>query len=105
MDKAELGNFIRQRITALRLQKDVSEYAMSLDLGRNRSYIQNIVRGQSLPSMDAFFDICDYFSITPQAFFDEGQADPAAFGDIRRILSTLNADQLAKVRSFLTLLE
>lgn len=105
MEREEFHTFIRDRITALRLSKGVSEYEMSLALGRNRSYIQNIVRGQSLPSMDAFLDICDYCGITPQAFFDDGQADPAAFAEIRRILATLNAEQLSKVHSFLSLLE
>ena len=32
--------FIANRITELRLKKNVSEYQMSLDLGRNKSYIQ-----------------------------------------------------------------
>ena len=31
--------FVRNRITELRLKKDVSEYQMSLDLGKNKSYI------------------------------------------------------------------
>lgn len=34
--------FVRNRITELRLKKDVSEYQMSLDLGKNKSYIQGI---------------------------------------------------------------
>ena len=44
-------DFIRQRITELRLKKGVSEYKMSLDLGHSRSYIQHIVCGRSLPSI------------------------------------------------------
>ena len=36
MDK----NFIGERISELRLKKNVSEYQMSLDLGKNKSYIQ-----------------------------------------------------------------
>ena len=35
MDK----NFIGERISELRLKKNVSEYQMSLDLGKNKSYI------------------------------------------------------------------
>jgi len=31
--------FIRDRITQLRIQKGVSEYKMSYDLGHSRSYI------------------------------------------------------------------
>ena len=44
--------FIRNRITELRLKKGASEYQMSLALGQNRSYIQGISSGRSLPSMD-----------------------------------------------------
>lgn len=38
MDK----NFIGERISELRLKKNVSEYQMSLDLGKNKSYIQSL---------------------------------------------------------------
>ena len=43
--------FIRNRITELRLKKGVSEYQMSMELGQNRSYIQAISSGRSMPSM------------------------------------------------------
>ena len=57
--------FIRNRITELRLKRNVSEYQMSLDLGQNRSYIQAISSGRALPSMGHFLKICDYFEISP----------------------------------------
>lgn len=63
--------FIAERITELRQRANVSEYQMSLDLGRNKSYIQAISSGRALPSMAQFYDICHYFNITPQQFFDE----------------------------------
>lgn len=72
MDK----EFIRNRITELRLRKNVSEYQMSLDLGQNRSYIQAISSGRSLPSMAQFLNICDYFEITPLQFFDSEIENP-----------------------------
>lgn len=65
------ANFIRERITKLRLQKGVSEHRMSLDLGHARSYVHGIVSGRTLPSMAEFLAICDYFEITPQTFFNE----------------------------------
>ena len=40
--------FIRNRITELRLKKGVSEYQMSMELGQNRSYIQAISSGRSM---------------------------------------------------------
>lgn len=64
-------NFIRKRITQLRLQKNVSEYKMSFDLGHSRSYIQSISSGRALPSMPEFLYICDYFGVTPAEFFSE----------------------------------
>ena len=32
------ADFIRKRLTQLRMQKGVSEYQMSLDMGHSRSY-------------------------------------------------------------------
>ena len=68
--------FVRDRITQLRIAKGVSEDQMSYDLGHSRGYINNISSGKSMPSMAEFFAICDYFGITPQAFFDVGHDDP-----------------------------
>ena len=64
------AEFVRERITQLRLQKGVSEYKMSYDLGHSRGYINNISSGKTLPSMTEFFAICDYFEITPIDFFN-----------------------------------
>ena len=58
------AEFVRERITQLRVRKDVSEYKMSYDLGHSRGYINNISSGKTLPSMTEFFAICDYFDIT-----------------------------------------
>ncbi len=69
-------DFVRERITQLRLRKGVSEYQMSYDLGHSRGYIYNISSGKALPPMKEFFAICDYFSISPQEFFDENAEQP-----------------------------
>lgn len=70
-------DFVKERITQLRLAKGVSEYQMSYDLGHSRGYINNISSGKSMPSLVEFFSICDYFGITPQAFFDVEHEEPA----------------------------
>lgn len=69
-------NFIRERITQLRIKKNVSEYKMSLDLGHSKSYIQSIVSGRAMPSMSEFLYICDYLGITPKDFFDTEVENP-----------------------------
>lgn len=63
--------YIRNRITELRLQKDVSEYHMSFALGQNKNYIQSISSGKAMPSMKQFLNICEYFDMTPMQFFDD----------------------------------
>jgi len=68
--------FVKERITQLRLKKGVSEYQMSYDLGHSRGYIYNISSGKSLPPMKEFFAICDYLEITPQQFFDNSEQNP-----------------------------
>ena len=70
------AEFVRERITQLRVRKDVSEYKMSYDLGHSRGYINNISSGKTLPSMTEFFAICDYFYITPEEFFHAADVNP-----------------------------
>jgi DNA-binding XRE family transcriptional regulator len=84
-----MEEYMRNRITQLRIAKGVSEYQMSYDLGHSRGYINNISSGKSLPSVPEFFSICEYFGITPQAFFDARHDAPAlaekAIEEIRRM--------------------
>lgn len=64
--------FVQERITELRLARDVSEYRLSKDLGYSKGYIQSISSGKTFPSIAALYEICDYFKITPKEFFDDG---------------------------------
>ena len=69
-------DFVRNRISQLRISKGVSEYKMSYALGHSRGYIYNISSGKALPPMSEFFAICNYFGITPREFFDEENSNP-----------------------------
>lgn len=51
------ANFVRERISELRMRKGVSEYQMSYDLGHSRGYVNNITSGKTLPSMSEFCDL------------------------------------------------
>ena len=88
--------FIRDRITQLRLQKGVSEYKMSYDLGHSRSYI---TAGKSLPPMAEFLQICDYFEITPSQFFNDTSENPALLQTAIEELKKLNDDDLMLIIS------
>lgn len=93
--------FIADRITQLRVQKNVSEYQMSLDLGKNRSYIQNISSGRSLPSMSQFLEICNYFHITPQQFFDDGINNIPLYQKASDLLKQLDDEDMIAIISIL----
>ena len=56
----QYDDFIRQRITELRIEKDVSEHRMSLDLDKSGSYIRGITSGAALPSLKELFNIISY---------------------------------------------
>lgn len=95
----EIGkNFIKERITELRLKADVSEYQMSLELGQSRGYVQSISSGKAMPSMSGFFNICDYFGITPVEFFDTDIKEPNLLNDVMNTLKSLNEDDLLLIK-------
>ena len=86
-----------KRLAELRIQADVSARDMSLSIGQSESYISNIENGHNLPSMSAFFYICEYLKITPQDFFDLGIHAPAHLSEVTEKLKRLTPDQLALV--------
>ena len=89
-----MEQFVRNRITQLRLAKGVSEYQMSYDLGHSRGYVYNISSGKSLPSMSEFFSICDYFGVTPSEFFDVEQDNPVLISKAVEELKSLNQSDM-----------
>lgn len=88
------AEFVRERITQLRIQKGVSEYKMSYDLGHSRGYINNISSGKSLPSMAEFFAICEYFEITPIEFFNQSVGNPKLLNETICSLEQLDEEDL-----------
>lgn len=93
---------LRHRLISLINEKGISEYQLSLDLGRSQSYIHSITSGQNLPSMSAFFEICSYFDITPTEFFDPNLHNPTLFHKITELLKNFNDDDLSLLYTLLT---
>ena len=69
-------DFVKNRITELRMKEDISEYTLSKRMGHSKGYIYNISSGRALPPLIVFFDICRYFKISPKEFFDTEMDDP-----------------------------
>lgn len=85
------------RLSKLREHKGVSARDMSLSLGLNASYINMIENGRAYPSMEAFFNICEFLNITPQEFFDDQVQQPERLRGLIADLRRLDSDQLAVV--------
>lgn len=92
------SEFVRERITALRLERGISEYQTSYALGRSRGYLNNISSGKSLPSMKEFLAICDYFDITPAEFFQEDVKYPLTINEVVSDLKHLSKKELELVK-------
>jgi len=90
-------DFTQARIAQLRLQRDVSARDMSLSLGQNINYINQIENRKALPSLQGLFYICEYFHITPQQFFDEGNAYPAELEELVEELKKLDQTSLEHI--------
>lgn len=88
-------SFIRQRITQLRIQKNFSEYKMSMDLDHGKGYIQSITSGRALPSMSEFLTICDCFGITPLEFFDTNENEIIMLKELDKEVSKMNKDDIS----------
>lgn len=85
------------RLAKLRTKKGVSAREMSLSIGQNAGYINNIETGKALPSMSGFFFICEYLNITPQEFFDTESQQPEKLSKLIEDLKKLNDRQLTNI--------
>lgn len=92
-------DFIRHRITELRIKKDISEYKMSMDLGHNKSYIQHITCGRALPSLQEFLYICEYLGVTPHEFFDDTIRNPGLVQQAYGLLRELDEEDILAIIS------
>jgi transcriptional regulator with XRE-family HTH domain len=85
------------RLAKLREKKGVSARDMSLSIGQNAGYINNIETGKALPSMSSFFYICEYLNITPKEFFDTNTEHPEELRQLEDQLKRLDSRQFTNI--------
>lgn len=89
------------RLAQLREKKGVSARDMSLSMGQNPGYINNIELGKSMPSLSGFLYICDYLGVTPRDFFDMGAQNPSKVNEIVADLKHLDDRQLDAISTLI----
>lgn len=83
-----------KRLIMLREQKGISARNMSLSIGQNANYINQIESKKTFPSMQNFFYICDYLDVTPEEFFAIENKKPELFRQITDNIKLLDDDEL-----------
>lgn len=89
------------RLAQLREKKGVSARDMSLSMGQNPGYINNIESGKSMPSLSGIFYICEYLGITPAEFFDVETKSPSKVSGIIANLKRLDDRQLDMISALI----
>ena len=92
-------NEFQTRLAQLRENKGVSARDMSLSIGQNPGYINNIETGKALPSMSGFFYICEYLQLSPKDFFDIDAKNPEKLNELIKDLKKLDDKQLDSIAS------
>lgn len=94
--------FVYKRLLQLRLDKDLSARDMSLSLGQGENYINQIDAKLHLPSWPMFFEICNFFHITPSQFFDIDLEHPIQLQELMDVAKKLDAKDLATLKDVAT---
>ncbi|WP_249029632.1 helix-turn-helix domain-containing protein [Tannockella kyphosi] len=89
--------YVGNRLMQLRMKKGVSARDMSLSIGQNENYINNIENYKTSPSLQGLFYISEYLEITPEQFFSSEQQNPKQVQSIIDIIKTMNDDDLALI--------
>lgn len=82
------------RLAKLRTEMGLSAREMSLRMGQNPGYINNIESGKSTPSLSGIFYICEFLGVTPSEFFDLDTENPIKINAILSDLKHLDSAQL-----------
>ena len=85
------------RLARLREKKGVSARDMSLSIGQNPGYSNNIETGKAKPSLDGIYFICEYLGVTVSEFFDTESANPTKLNAIVKDMKKLNDQQLETI--------
>lgn len=91
--------FVRNRIAFLRTAKNISARELSLRLGQSVGYINHIEIGNSNPSIEMLFYICDELGVTLSEFFEEDNEHPLLIKEIHQLSKKLDKSSLESVIS------
>lgn len=91
----------RDKLYEFQQLKNLSEYALSHELGKCDSYIQSISSGKNMPSFTAFIEICRVCNKEPYEFFLPEELDNETAKSCLHELKGVPQEQMAQVIEYL----
>jgi len=92
--------YVAERISKLRTDRNESARDMSISMGHSVNYINHIENRKTEPSLSALFNILDYLGVSPIEFFDTGNPHPIQLNDVIEDLKQFNANELLHLSNF-----
>ncbi len=93
---------ILDRITQLRMQKNITEKKISRDIGKTSTYLSSMNKNKCMPSLRTLISICDYLGVSLSEFFDFTNIPyPIKINEIRNELLKFNENELDTLLAFL----
>ena len=96
-DNESIREFVRTKITAIRMANDYSSRKLSIELGKSTEYINQVENGRLNPTLEFLSEFCDYFKISLSDFFDKGNSHPTKFREMCFDLSVLNNEEVKQI--------
>lgn len=92
-----------KRLIELRNNENISARELSLCLGQNVNYINLIENGKRLPSLQGFFNICDFFHIKPSEFFiKEIEEEESKKEQLITLINNMSISQIEALYNFIS---
>lgn len=89
----------------LQKQNNLNDHELSRLLGYKANNMNKIINFVSLPRMEKFFELCDFFNISPEEFFRYNDEDPKWTDQTFNRLQNLNEEERKIIDYILTTFE
>ena len=92
--------FMAGQLALYRARKGISAREMSLSLGQSANYMNKIESKKAYPSMEMFFQICEFLEVTPVRFFDVDSNISPVLNELINELAVLDDTALVHLLEF-----
>lgn len=93
--------FIKDRFRYLIDLTNKSDSKLSKEMGQSSQYLNQIVNGYKLPSLDGLYSFCETCNISLKDFFDTDKKYPKEYEKLIPYLNKLSPEELGEVTAII----